>query len=97
MASIKPFKALRPQQHLADQVAARPYDVLNSDEAREEAQGNPFSFLHITKSEIDLDPTIDTHSEIVYNKAKENFDFDTLRNLDQGKIKIKDLGAENAD
>ena len=47
MASIKPFKALRPQQHLADQVAARPYDVLNSDEAREEAQGNPFSFLHL--------------------------------------------------
>jgi uncharacterized protein (DUF1015 family) len=72
MASIKPFKALRPQQHLADQVAARPYDVLNSDEAREEAQGNPFSFLHITKSEIDLDASIDIHSETVYNKAKEN-------------------------
>ena len=50
MAVIKPFNALRPQQQLSQQVASRPYDVLNSEEARTEAAGNPFSFLHITKS-----------------------------------------------
>ena len=72
MATIKPFKALRPQQQLAEQVASRPYDVLNSDEARVEAEGNPFSFLHITKSEIDCDPSIDIHSEAIYLRAKEN-------------------------
>ena len=72
MATIKPFKAVRPKEELAKQVASRPYDVLNSDEARSEAGGNPFSFLHITKSEIDLPPGIDTHSTEVYNRAKEN-------------------------
>ena len=54
MSVIKPFKALRPQAQLARQVASRPYDVLNSAEAKTEAQGNHYSFLHITKSEIDL-------------------------------------------
>ena len=72
MATIKPFKALRPQQQLAEQVASRPYDVLNSEEARVEAEGNPFSFLHITKSEIDCDPSVDIHSEAIYLRAKEN-------------------------
>ena len=72
MAVIKPFNALRPQQQLSQQVASRPYDVLNSEEARAEATGNPFSFLHITKSEIDLPPGIDIHSQDVYDKAKEN-------------------------
>ena len=72
MATIKPFTALRPQQQFAPQVAARPYDVLNSEEARAEAKGNPFSFLHVTKSEIDLPPGIDIHSQEVYDKAKEN-------------------------
>ncbi len=72
MALIKPFTALRPQQQLSQQVASRPYDVLNSEEARAEAAGNPFSFLHITKSEIDLPPGIDIHSQDVYDKAKEN-------------------------
>lgn len=72
MAIIKPFKALRPKQELAQQVASRPYDVLNSEEARAEANGNPFSFLHVTKSEIDLPPDADTHSAAVYEKAKEN-------------------------
>jgi uncharacterized protein (DUF1015 family) len=71
MAHIQPFKALRPQPHLAQQVAARPYDVLNSEEARVEAKNNPWSFLHITKSEIDLPPDIDTHSPAVYKKSKE--------------------------
>jgi uncharacterized protein (DUF1015 family) len=72
MASIQPFKALRPKPELAAQVASRPYDVLNSKEAREEAAGNPYSFLHITKSEISLPENIDIHTQEVYDKAKEN-------------------------
>lgn len=72
MAQIKPFRALRPQQQLSQQVASRPYDVLNSEEARLEAAGNPFSFLHVTKSEIDLPAGIDIHSQDVYDRAKEN-------------------------
>ena len=72
MAIIKPFKALRPKPELVKQVASRPYDVLNSEEAREEAKNNPRSFLHVTKSEIDLPENIDTHSPAVYQKAKEN-------------------------
>lgn len=74
MAIIKPFRALRPQPQLAKQVASRPYDVLNSTEAKVEAQGNPSSFLHITKSEIDLSETIDIHSQEVYEQAKSNLD-----------------------
>lgn len=74
MAIIQPFKALRPQAQYAKQVASRPYDVLNSAEAKIEAQGNPSSFLHITKSEIDLPETTDSHSQQVYDRAKENLD-----------------------
>ncbi|MFZ9694539.1 MAG: DUF1015 domain-containing protein [Chitinophagaceae bacterium] len=74
MAHIQPFKALRPQPPLAAAVAARPYDVLNSKEARAEAQGNPHSFLHVTKSEIDLGSEIDIHSDAVYEKAKVNLE-----------------------
>lgn len=72
MAVIKPFKALRPQAQLAKGVASRPYDVLSSAEAKVEAQGNPCSFLHVTKSEIDLPDGTDVHSQQVYDKAKEN-------------------------
>ncbi len=72
MAIIKPFRALRPKTELAQLVASRPYDVLNSEEARTEAAANPFSFLHVTKSEIDLPEGTDTHSQQVYDKAKEN-------------------------
>ena len=72
MAIISPFKALRPKTEIAQQVASRPYDVLNSNEARVEANGNAYSFLHITKSEIDLPAEIDSHSTEVYEKAKEN-------------------------
>ena len=72
MAIIYPFKALRPQPQFAKQVASRPYDVLNSEEARKEARGNPNSFLHVTKSEIDLPEATDVHSSAVYEKAKEN-------------------------
>lgn len=74
MAVIKPFRALRPQEEFAQEVASRPYDVLNSAEAREEADGNPRSFLHITKAEIDLDDKIDIHSAEVYQQAKKNLD-----------------------
>ncbi len=72
MSIIKPFKALRPQAQFAKQVASKPYDVLNSTEARIEARGNHSSFLHITKSEIDLAENIDIHSQEVYERAKEN-------------------------
>ena len=74
MSSIKPFKALRPEAQLAKQVASKPYDVLNSKEAKIDAQGNPNSFLHITKSEIDLSDDVDIHAQEVYDKAKENLD-----------------------
>lgn len=74
MISISPFKALRPEPQFAKQVASRPYDVLSSKEAKVEAEGNPYSFLHITKSEIDLPASTDVHSEAVYKKAKENLD-----------------------
>lgn len=81
MVTISPFKALRPAAELAKQVASRPYDVLNSREAKTEAQGNNVSFLHITKSEIDLPETIDIHSPEVYEKAKENLDAFLSRNI----------------
>ncbi|HRE52433.1 MAG TPA: DUF1015 family protein [Flavitalea sp.] len=74
MASVIPFKALRPQPQFAPKVASRPYDVLDSAEAKVEARGNPYSFLHITKSEIDLPENIDIHAADVYEKAKENLD-----------------------
>ena len=72
MAVIVPFKALRPQPQYAKQVASPPYDVMNSKEARAEAAGNPFSFLHITKSEIDLPENTDIHSQEVYDTARKN-------------------------
>jgi uncharacterized protein (DUF1015 family) len=72
MSIIRPFQALRPTKEIASKLASRPYDVLNSEEARAEANGNPYSFLHITKSEIDLPEDIDTHSQEVYDKAKAN-------------------------
>lgn len=72
MAIVKPFKALRPQPQLAKQVASRPYDVLNSAEAKAEAIGNPNSFLHITKSEIDLPEFTDVHDASVYEQARKN-------------------------
>ncbi len=74
MAIITAFKALRPKPELAAKVASRPYDVLNSAEAREEVKDNAYSFLHITKSEVDLPDSIDTHTQQVYDKAKENLE-----------------------
>ncbi len=73
MAVIKPFKGIRPPQHLVTKVASRPYDVLNSDEARAEAEGNEMSLYHIIRPEIDFPVGTDEHEERVYNKAAENF------------------------
>ena len=72
MAILKPFRAIRPTTELADKVAALPYDVMNSEEAREMVKGNPYSFLHVDKAEIDLDPSIDHYDKAVYEKARDN-------------------------
>jgi uncharacterized protein (DUF1015 family) len=73
MATLKPFAALRPKPELADKICELPYDVMSSDEAREMAAGNPLSFLHVSKPEIDLPRGTDLYSPEVYAKGKENF------------------------
>lgn len=73
MAIIRPFSGLRPAPQLAAQVATLPYDVMNTEEAREMAEGNPYSFLHVSRAEIDLPADVDIHSAEVYEKASENF------------------------
>jgi len=73
MATIKPFKGVRPPKDLVEQVASRPYDVLNSEEARQEAAGNEKSLYRIIKPEIDFPVDTDEHDEEVYAKAAENF------------------------
>lgn len=72
MSVIKPFKGLRPTKQYAEKVASHPYDVINSEEAREIAKGNPFSFLHVNKPEIDLPAGTDLHSEAVYEQGAKN-------------------------
>jgi uncharacterized protein (DUF1015 family) len=72
LSLIRPFRALRPARGRATEVLAPPYDVLSSDEARERAKGKPWSFLHISKPEIDLDPAIDPYDRVVYAKAADN-------------------------
>ena len=83
MAVLKPFPGIRPDPDLAARLAAPPYDVLSSDEARALAEGNPVSFLHINKPEIDLDPALDPHDPAVYRKGRENL----LRFLEQGVLR----------
>ena len=73
MALIAPFRALRPTPDSAARVAAVPYDVVNAQEAHALANGNPLSFLHVSRAEIDLPPNTDPHSDAVYGKAVENF------------------------
>lgn len=73
MAIIRSFQGLRPPQEIAKELASRPYDVLDSKEAREEAKGNEYSLLHIIKPEIDLPEGTDLYSQEVYEKAKSNF------------------------
>ncbi len=74
MAVLRPFKGLRPPGEIVAQLASRPYDVLDSAEARIEAHGNPYSFLRVVKPEIELDENTQLYSQTVYDKAKENFD-----------------------
>ena len=73
MVKIKPFKGIRPPKELVEEVASRPYDVLNSEEARKEAEGNEKSLYHIIKPEIDFPEGTDEHDSRVYEKAAENF------------------------
>lgn len=74
MAVLHAFKGYRPKKELVRDVASRPYDVLNSEEAREEVKGNPHSFLHVVKPEVDLPENIDLHSDIVYMTGKKNLE-----------------------
>lgn len=74
MAVIHPFRALRPPAERISQVASPPYDVVNTEEARALAEGNPFSFLHVSRPEIDLPVGTDLYSDAVYGKAADNFE-----------------------
>ncbi len=74
MSKIKPFRALRPKESVAKQVSSVPYDVLNASEARAITEHNPLSFLHVSRSEIDLPDDADPYSDEVYKRAKENFE-----------------------
>lgn len=83
MATVRPFKGFRPLPEYSAHVASKPYDVLNTEEARAEAGGNPLSFLHVGKPEIDLPPGTDLYDERVYRKGKENLQ----RLIDQGILR----------
>lgn len=85
MAVLRPIKAIRPTNEMAEKVGALPYDVMNSDEAREMVKGNPYSFLHVDKAEIDLPISTYIYDEKVYEKAKEN-----LEKLITGGILVQD-------
>ena len=88
MTLIKPFRALRPVPERAAQVLAPPYDVLSSAEARQRAKGKPWSFLHISKPEIDLDPAISPYDQTVYAKAAEN-----LKRMTEAGVLMRDAIA----
>jgi uncharacterized protein (DUF1015 family) len=85
MATVKAFRGFRPQGDLVAKIASRPYDVLSSEEALAEAMGNPYSFYHIIKAEIDLPPETDHYSPAVYEKARTN-----LQHFIDNKIYIQD-------
>lgn len=85
MAIFRPFRGIRPRKELAHKVAALPYDVMNSNEAREMVKDNPDSFLHVDRAEVDLDPSIDIYDRRVYEKAREN-----LEELIRREILIQD-------
>lgn len=74
MAVVRPFKAIRPTKELVDKVAALPYDVMNTQEAREMVKGNPYSFLHVDKPQIDLDPSINQYDKVVYETGRKTLD-----------------------
>jgi len=88
MSVLKPFRGFRPSAQQVAKIASRPYDVLDSAEARVEAAGNDLSFLHVTKPEIDLPVDIDTHSQVVYDKAKNN-----LQQFIQSGVFVQDAEA----
>ena len=82
MVTVKAFRGYRPAtKELAAEIAALPYDVMNSEEAREMVKGKPLSFLHVDRAEVDLDPSIDVHDQKVYDKARENLD----KMIEEGK------------
>ncbi|MDE2285888.1 MAG: DUF1015 domain-containing protein [Hyphomicrobiales bacterium] len=85
MSLIKPFRALRPAPGRAAEVLAPPYDVLSSAEARKRAAGKPWSFLHVSKAEIDLDADVDPYDPAVYAKAAEN-----LHGMIQARVLVRD-------
>ncbi|MBQ7760861.1 MAG: DUF1015 domain-containing protein [Clostridia bacterium] len=85
MVVVKPFSAMRPNEQVAHLVAALPYDVMSSDEARIMVKDNPYSFLHIDRAEIDLDKSVDIYDDRVYNKAKAN-----LKRFEQEGIFVND-------
>lgn len=85
MSTFRPFKAVRPLPAFAEKVAALPYDVMTSAEAREEAKDNPYSFLHVDKAEIDLPLDTDLYSDEVYKKAASN-----LKSLETDEIMKQD-------
>ena len=88
MAVIKSFRGLRPPKEIVKDLASRPYDVLDSEEAREEVAGNQYSLLHIIKPEVDLPPETDHYAQEVYDKAKENF----RKFQDKGWLKEDEAG-----
>ncbi|MBU5228371.1 DUF1015 family protein [Clostridium senegalense] len=85
MAIVRSFKAIRPRKDLVDKVAALPYDVMNTQEAREMVKSNPYSFLHVDKAQIDLDPSTNQYDKVVYEKARDN-----LYGMIDKKIYIQD-------
>lgn len=85
MAIVRSFKGIRPKKEFVDKVASLPYDVINTEEARKMAKDNPYSFLHVDKSQIDLDPSVNQYDKIVYEKARDN-----LQNMINKKIYIQD-------
>ncbi|MDR5659308.1 DUF1015 family protein [Serpentinicella sp. ANB-PHB4] len=85
MITVKPFKALRPKKELVEKVVSLPYDVMNKEEAKRMAEGNPYSFLRVTRSEIDLEGIDNVYSTEVYEKAKEN-----LERFEKEDILIRD-------
>jgi len=74
MSVVRPFKAIKPKKNLVEKVASLPYDVMNREEAKEMAKGNEFSFLHVVRSEMDVDDSVDAYDEIVYKTARKNLD-----------------------
>lgn len=83
MAKVKPFKGIRPKEDIVEKVACLPYDVMNREEAKKMAEGNDKSFLHVVRSEIDLDDSVDAHDKVVYETARKNLE----KFIEEGTLK----------